>query len=146
MRRAAGSPPSKARTDRSGGTRWPPTRSCTQRCCTASTRTWMTCCNCHGLAPSNEYCDTGHLQTGVSGVAYSILRNKALNNCRGFNPGRPMSYAFMQVTSASAKPRFAGRQPSIRGGVPRVTTRPVRSGCGKRGFPVPESCIQVRSL
>ncbi len=28
------------------------------------------------------------------------------------------------VTSASAKPRFAGRQPSFRGGVPRVTTRP----------------------
>ncbi|MDQ0800671.1 selenocysteine lyase/cysteine desulfurase [Arthrobacter sp. SLBN-112] len=45
-----------------------------------------------------------------------------------------MFYAFIQVTSASAKPRFAGRQPSIRGGVPRVTTRPVRSGYGKRGF------------
>jgi len=41
----------------------------------------------------------------------------------------------MQVTSASAKPRFAGRQPSSRGGVPRVTTWPVRNGPGKRGFP-----------
>jgi hypothetical protein len=63
-------------------------------------------------------------------------RNKVLNIRSGFNPFRPMSYALNQVTSASAKPRFAGRQPSIRGGVPRVTTRPVRNGCGKRGFPL----------
>jgi glutamyl-tRNA reductase len=50
-------------------------------------------------------------------------------------PGRADVLRSMQVTSASAKPRFAGRQPSIRGGVPRVTTWPVRNGPGKRGFP-----------
>ncbi|KSU72692.1 hypothetical protein AS031_15600 [Pseudarthrobacter enclensis] len=39
-----------------------------------------------------------------------------------------------QVMSASAKPRLAGRQPSIRGGVPRVRTWPSGKGPdGKRG-------------
>src|SRR5690349_10739551 len=42
--------------------------------------------------------------------------------------------------SASAKPRLAGRQPSNRGGVPRVRTWPsARCGLGKRGFSAEEA-------
>ena len=36
---------------------------------------------------------------------------------------RPVCYISAQVTSTSVKPRLAGRQPSFRGGVPRVRTR-----------------------
>lgn len=67
-------------------------------------------------------------------------RNKSLNIRAGFKPPRTMSYALKQVTSASAKPRFAGRQPSIRGGVPRVTTRPVRTWIRQARIPCRESC------
>jgi hypothetical protein len=78
---------------------------------------------------------------GVPAVFYSVKRENTIRRNKGLNKRRPLwkaperALAFLQVTSASAKPRFAGRQPSIRGGVPRVTTRPVRNGCGKRGFP-----------
>jgi hypothetical protein len=39
------------------------------------------------------------------------------------SPAGAMFLHWAQVMSASAKPRLAGRQPSIRGGVPRVRTR-----------------------
>ncbi|GAB4594413.1 hypothetical protein MOKP4_07310 [Mycobacterium avium subsp. hominissuis] len=38
-------------------------------------------------------------------------------------PGRHSKIVFVSVMSASIKPRLAGRQPSNRGGVPRVMTR-----------------------
>jgi hypothetical protein len=41
---------------------------------------------------------------------------------RGAHPGVP-DVTSGQVMSVSAKPRLAGRQPSNRGGVPRVMTR-----------------------
>src|SRR6478609_6494974 len=48
-------------------------------------------------------------------------------------------YRRAQVMSASVKPRLAGRQPSSRGGVLRVTTRSARArGAGKRGPASPE--------
>src|SRR5690606_32396955 len=58
-------------------------------------------------------------------------------------------YDQQQVTSASVKPRLAGRQPSIRGGVPRVMTRPDTNRCtGKRGPPpgVPHRIPEVRCV
>ena len=55
-------------------------------------------------------------------------------------PNKPQSghfgrvlYSLHQVTSASVKPRLAGRQPSVRGGVPRVMTRSGTTVPGKRG-------------
>ncbi|GAA2039599.1 hypothetical protein GCM10009800_27230 [Nocardiopsis rhodophaea] len=45
---------------------------------------------------------------------------------RGGRGGRAypaVRYSATQVMSASVKPRLAGRQPSFRGGVPRVKTR-----------------------
>jgi hypothetical protein len=38
-------------------------------------------------------------------------------------PTQLRAIGFLSVKSASAKPRLAGRQPSNRGGVPRVMTR-----------------------
>ena len=53
---------------------------------------------------------------------------------RAWDLSRPAIRAvvyFAEVMSASVKPRLAGRQPSDRGGVLRVMTRPDSSG--KRG-------------
>jgi len=42
----------------------------------------------------------------------------------------PAPYSGLQVMSASIEPRLAGRQPSVRGGVPRVKTRRVGMHAG----------------
>jgi|GEM_PF-4737650 len=39
-----------------------------------------------------------------------------------FSAQLPALYSGFQVMSASTEPRLAGRQPSVRGGVPRVKT------------------------
>ena len=49
--------------------------------------------------------------------------------------GRVFGYLLAQVMSASAKPRLAGRQPSYRGGVPRVKTGPVAPCDGQARAP-----------
>ena len=52
-------------------------------------------------------------------------------------------YDRRQVKSSSAKPRLVGRQPSTRGGVPRVKTRPIaESAMSKRGPPTTDPVRQ----
>ncbi len=54
------------------------------------------------------------------------LLGRPLQNRFMINPVATMTWRairFTSVMSASVKPRLAGRQPSNRGGVPRVMTR-----------------------
>jgi hypothetical protein len=65
-------------------------------------------------------------------------------------PRFPPCVAFGQVMSASVKPRLAGRQPSDRGGVPRVMTGPAEQasaglaqGKAPDGTEVAMSCCRM---
>src|SRR6202044_881303 len=65
--------------------------------------------------------DLGRAEPGTGDLLHAI----AFRGCTRWSLARDRldELSFILVMSASVKPRLAGRQPSNRGGVPRVTTR-----------------------
>ncbi len=50
----------------------------------------------------------------------TIAGDRMTCESKGLAPSQPRAIRYFSVMSASVKPRLAGRQPSNRGGVPRV--------------------------